>query len=538
MHRRHKSVYALGDGASASRLAARVCAWVLLAPLTLAAGWQTMADTNAASASDSLAALRRLVEQQSRQLKELGEKVRVLEQRDPQHEAAPGDRRLPAIIIDTNGMPLGTLASPGSGSGSIDLSTKPLPMLSAGAEGFTLRSADTNFVLAMHGLVQVDSRTFFNDNPLSQGNDGVVLRRARPILEGTLFHDCDFLLVPDFGYLSFLLFDASITYHFAPGLQLTAGRFKGPVGLEQLQTDIAAPLNERSLASDLVPLRNLGVQLSGEFGDDLVRWAAGIYDQDGNNRLPANTPLSNDLEFGGRLFYQPFNSDPANWLHGLGVGVGGTYSEVTSNSAALPATLGGTQPGYLTTGQQQFFAYNPLLGPVVANGPHSRISPEAYYYVGPFGVQAEYIFDQQEVLNDFTLRSARLNDVAWHVTAQWMLTGEPASFNAITPAHPFDLRAGQWGAWQLVARYSELDIDKNTFQGFSDPTTSAQSAASWSVGLNWWLNANVRWMLSVSHTTFVGGGGVNDLIPSTTTPPATVTHQEESVLFTRIQIAF
>jgi len=89
-----------------------------------------------------------------------------------------------------------------------------------------------------------------------------------------------------------------------------------------------------------------------------------------------------------------------------------------------------------------------------------------------------------------------------------------------------------------VARCSELDIDKKTFKGFSDPATSAQSAAAWSVGLNWWLNANVRWMVSFSHTTFVGGGGVNYLIPSTTAPPATVTHQDESVLFTRIQIAF
>jgi phosphate-selective porin OprO/OprP len=533
---RLESVFAHGGGASAPGLASRICAWVLLGSLILAVGWQAKADTN--SNSDSVAALRQLVEQQSRQLEELNEKVRVLEEREEQREAAPADQRLPAIVIDTNGAPLGTLAFADSGSRSVDLPAKPLPMISAGAGGFTFRSADTNFLLTMHGLVQVDSRTFFKDNPLSQGNDGFVLRRARPILEGTLFRDCDFILVPDFGYLSFLLYDANITYHFAPWCQLTAGKFKGPVGLEQLQTDIAAPLNERSLASDFVPLRNLGVQLSGEFGDDLVTWAAGIYDQDGDNRLPANTPFSNDLELGGRLFYQPFIQDPANWLHGLGVGVGGTYSEVSSNSAALPATLGGTLPGYLSTGQQQFFAYNPLLGPVVANGPHSRLSPEAYYYVGPFGAQAEYIFDQQEVRNDFTMRSAWLNDDAWQVTAQWMLTGENASFNAITPAHPFDLRAGHWGAWQLVARYSELDIDKKTFKGFSDPATSAQSAAAWSVGLNWWLNANVRWMVSFSHTTFVGGGGVNYLIPSTTAPPATVSHQDESVLFTRIQIAF
>jgi len=258
----------------------------------------------------------------------------------------------------------------------------------------------------------------------------------------------------------------------------------------------------------------------------------------GDNRLPGNTPFNNDLEFGGRLFFQPFITDPANWLRGLGVGIGGSYSQVTSNSAALPSTLGGTLSGFTSTGQQQFFAYNPLVGPVVADGPHGRLSPEGYYYIGPLGVQAEYILDQQSVLNEFTLRRARLAADGWQVTAQWVLTGEDASFNALTPIHPFDLRAGHFGAWQLVGRISELDIDPKTFKGFSDPTSSARNAIAWTVGLNWWLNDNVRWMMSFSHTTFQGGGTVKYLIPSTTTAPATVTHQDENVLFTRIQIAF
>jgi phosphate-selective porin OprO/OprP len=503
----------------------------------LAAAGICQAETTGTEAN-TIDALRQLLEQQNQKIEALDEKVRQLEEKENRRETNSVESRLPAIVIDTNGAPLGTIASAESANGAGEMPARPLPQISAGANGFSFRSADTNFVLTMHGLVQADSRSFFKDNPLSQGNDGFILRRARPILEGTVFRDCDFLLVPDFGYLGFLLYDASVTYRFAPWLHLTAGKFKGPVGLEQLQTDYAASLNERSLASDLVPIRDVGVQLSGELWDDRLTWAGGIYNEDGDNRLPGNTPFSDDLEFGGRLFLQPFISDPANWLHGLGFGIGGSYSDVNSNSAALPATLGGTLPGYQTTGQQQFFAYNPLLGPVVANGPHSRLSPEAYYYAGPVGVQGEYIFDQQEVLNDFTMRSARLNDDAWQVTAQWVLTGENASFNAITPNHPFDLRAGQWGAWQLVARYSELNIDKQTFKGFSDPATSAENAIAWTVGLNWWLNANVRWMVSFSHTTFQGGGGVNYSVPSTTTAPATVSHQDENVLFTRFQLAF
>jgi phosphate-selective porin OprO/OprP len=83
-----------------------------------------------------------------------------------------------------------------------------------------------------------------------------------------------------------------------------------------------------------------------------------------------------------------------------------------------------------------------------------------------------------------------------------------------------------------------LDLDQKVFDGFSDGTTSAGSAAAWSAGLNWWLNRNVRILTSFSLTTFQGGGGVNLGVPSTQVPPATVAHQDEYVLFTRVQIAF
>jgi phosphate-selective porin OprO/OprP len=71
------------------------------------------------------------------------------------------------------------------------------PFLSVGADGFALSSADTNFVLRLRGILQVDSRTFLDDNPLSTGNDGFLIRRARPIIEGRLFRDFDFQLMPD-----------------------------------------------------------------------------------------------------------------------------------------------------------------------------------------------------------------------------------------------------------------------------------------------------------------------------------------------------
>ena len=61
---------------------------------------------------------------------------------------------------------------------------------------------------------------------------------------------------------------------------------------------------------------------------------------------------------------------------------------------------------------------------------------------------------------------------------------------------------------------------------------------SWGIGLNWWLNRNVRVLTSYSRTWFDGGGEVNPVFIGTHVPPATVTHQDESVFMTRLQLAF
>src|SRR5437868_4430290 len=105
-------------------------------------------------------------------LEELDQKIRVLERKNELRDEA----------------------SAGQASGA---RTNASPILSIGSSGFTLSSADTNFVLKLKGVLQLDSRTFINDNPRLIGNDGFLLRRARPILDGTVFRDFDFQFMLD-----------------------------------------------------------------------------------------------------------------------------------------------------------------------------------------------------------------------------------------------------------------------------------------------------------------------------------------------------
>ncbi len=413
------------------------------------------------------------------------------------------------------------------------------PQLSIGEQGVSFRSADTNFTLRLRGLVQLDSRTFFKDDEFNEGNDTFLLRRARPIIEGTVFRDFNYRLQPDFGGSSPQIFDASLTYRLRPELSFTAGKFKGPVGLEQLYPVPALSFNERGLVSSLVPSRNIGVAVSGELAGGRVEYAAGVFNVAGDGRNPDNVDFGDDKEYAGRLFFRPFLPAENKWLKDLGFGVGGSYSQISSNAVGLPATRGGRLPGYTTPAGQQFFAYNPLAGPVVGDGSFWRVSPQLEYRVGPFGLLGEYAISRHAVYNSTTFRSADLEHHAWQVAAQWVLTGERASFTGITPSRPFSLSGGGWGAWQLVGRYGQLDIDDGAFQGFANPATSASQATSWSVGVNWWLNRNVRLLTSFTHSSFEGGGAPASVLdPSTFLPPSTVTRRDENALMTRIQLGF
>ena len=402
-----------------------------------------------------------------------------------------------------------------------DAKAKDTPKITLGNNGLSAASADTNFVFQLHGLVQVDNRSFFNDKDNHGnsivGNDTFLLRRARPIFSGTVYKDFDFLFVPDFGGSSVQIFDAYVNYRYAPWLQVRAGKFKVSVGLEQLQSDPYTFFNERGLPTDLVPNRDIGFQLWGDVAGGRLSYAAGVFNGVGDGRNTANTDFEDHREFAGRIFLQPFKGTSVTALQNLGFGLAGSWGNVSSNATGLSS-------GLLTDGQQTFFTYT---NNVVAAGEHWRLSPQGYYYWGPFGLLGEYVISNQEVKKGAA--SADLQNTAWQLAAGWVLTGEDASYTGVTPKHPFDPRANHWGALQLVARYADLDVDNKTFPIFANPASSASEAKAWAVGLNWYLNRNIRVNTSFSHTAFEG-----KLNPTV----ATVTRQPEQVVFTRVQLSF
>jgi phosphate-selective porin OprO/OprP len=408
-------------------------------------------------------------------------------------------------------------------------------------QGFRIQSADAANVVRLRGVLQFDGR-YFPDDVAPATADTWILRRVRPILEGTLDGIYDFRFTPDFAGGRTLVQDAYVAARFKPWAVLTAGKFKVPVGLERLQSATDTRFIERAFPTSLVPNRDLGLSFGGDAAGGVVNYSFGYFNgvSDGGSS-DGNTPTAdaeNDTkgDWAARVFFQPFLNSDKFALRGLGFGVGGTYVDSTGSTAT---TL---LPSYRTPGQQTFFSYRattaasgttPAVNGTFADGERLRWSPQAYYYIGSFGLLGEYVNVSQGVTRATPtsgVRSATLDHEAWQVQLSWFATGEDESFRGFAPSSVLSLANGTWGALEFVARYHELDIDDAAFVGgadsFANPDSAASKASAWGVGVNWYLNQNYKWSLNYDVTSFAGGaaGGAD--------------RPDEKALFTRFGLQF
>ena len=380
-----------------------------------------------------------------------------------------------------------------------------------GANGLVFTNEDGTDQLKVHGFVQGDGR-FFSSDLKNNSPDLLLWRRVRPIFEGTVFKVLDFRFMPDFAQNNPLIQDMYVELNVLSFAKPRVGKYKTPLSLEMLKSDSDFTFVERSLASDLVPNREVGAQIGGSVLKKSISYAVGYFNgtTDGSNGKTFEWRTSN--EAAGRIFFQPFISTKLAPLKGLGLGVGGSAGNED-----------GSLPSFKTVGQNSFFKYS---SKVVADGQHNRLSPQAYYYAGPVGVYSEYNISSQTVARNSTLR--RLHNQAWQVTASVMLTGEKNSYTGIRPSYAFEPNRGirHLGGWELLARCSALHLDPHAFPLFADAKKSAAAAGEWGVGINWYLNRFAKVGTDYEHTHF-----------DMASPKATPLHSE-NVILSRIQLGF
>ncbi len=374
--------------------------------------------------------------------------------------------------------------------------------------------------IRLAGFMQLDTRGYFDD-PADWGTDNFLLRRIQPSLEIKFNKTYSFFIMPSLGTTPGIL-DAYFEGQFTKPFNVRLGKFKSPFGLERLQSATALAFNERAFPTNLAPNREIGGQVFGTVLWDTTEYQVGVFyggvDNSSGLRGSVISSNGNGVDFVARIFSHPFKQSRLDVLRGLGIGAAYSYGTQQGNAERGESHL----PTFLSSGQQLIASY---VRGAFADGSRERIGPQLYYHYGPLGVMSEYTVSQQNI--KLGPVSDKVTHDAFQFQVSWVLFNGDASFRRIRPDESMTLNnLGSGGAVQVAGRYSELNLDHRAFDhGLFDPDRSIRKAQEWGVGVNWYLNRNVKFQLDYSQTHFTQGdsGG---------------SRPEEKVLFSRMQLAF
>ena len=115
------------------------------------------------------------------------------------------------------------------------------------------------------------------------------------------------------------------------------------------------------------------------------------------------------------------------------------------------------------------------------------VGAEAAWVTGPFSLQGEYLHswvrEQDGAVPGFD---------GVYGSASWLLTGESrrydrteGMFGRVFPKRNFAFGQGGWGAWEVAARYSFVNLDAGDVHG--------GRLSMLMVGVNWYVHPHVKW---------------------------------------------
>jgi phosphate-selective porin OprO/OprP len=407
-----------------------------------------------------------------------------------------------------------------AGASAPSENSRRFPLEASCADGFQVDSADKQFHFHFGGTGQIDSVWFigpagaFNapgGAPSPVGNSSAtLLRRAILQANGDLFGQFDYSIQFDFANASndgdsdeppsFSTFSTSpaamnvwIQIRDVPFFgYVRFGNQDKPIGFDDNTAAANLPFMERADNQDAFygPFDNgfsLGLTAQNWDKSERMTWRYGIF-------RPATNVFGvalNKYAIGARVTVLPWYEDDGRQLIHLGLGYwGGEVVQDVLRDRARPLLR--NAPG---------FAVPVLVDTGEVGGSHQfTFGPEFALVYGSLTVQAEYA---GQFFTDATDTSGVNEGTVYYqggyIEALYFLTGEvqpydrrAGVFGRVIPLHDYHLKSGDpccaCGAWQVGVRVSYLNLDDKDIQG--------GKLYDWTLGLNWFLNANMKLQLN------------------------------------------
>ncbi|HEY9555031.1 OprO/OprP family phosphate-selective porin [Allosphingosinicella sp.] len=311
---------------------------------------------------------------------------------------------------------------------------------------------------------------------------GVIARRAQFGVIGTFLDDWEYSFVFEGGgsggATSVVLDKGYLTYSGFEPFKIWGGILSVPYMLDRATSNNNITFMERAAPVEVAA--GIGGATRSAFGITANdrRWWAGAFLSG-----PASDRRSRDARQAavtGRAVFLPVLTNDASLL------IGGDVQYL------FDAPTGASELNLRDRIEMRIDG-NRILGTGALPIDSARVlSAELAGTLGSFHFQGEYF--------DFNVERTpgngpNLDFSGYYFQSGYILTGEKRSYSAnsgsyggVTPSRPFDWRTGDWGAWEIAARYSVVDLnDKDILGGRQENVT---------LGLNWYVNNNMRFMLN------------------------------------------
>lgn len=330
--------------------------------------------------------------------------------------------------------------------------------------------------LKINGWLDLDAAKYTHYPAATPFASGAIIRAGRLNLRGDVEKNWRYSFGFSFFNNTIFVKQAFIAYTGLSQTEVRVGQMKVPFSLEHLisglhTTFLESPLPVEALAPEYRV--GLGIFNYGYFfkPHHFYTIGAGIYtDKAGEKPAEASGSVSGIMR--ATYAYEP--SKRRVLLLGLGV-------DLTSPDSTRTVYYEGYPESKVSTN-----LYSRLVRTdgITHVDYVEKYDPQAAVVVGPLSVQGEYIKNNvHRMLSDPTLDFS-----GWYELGSWILTGESrqydtrnAVFTGVEPMH-------HYGAWELTERFSRVNLNSNAILGGTEKNYTA--------GLNWYVNASVRFMLN------------------------------------------
>ncbi len=336
--------------------------------------------------------------------------------------------------------------------------------------GLEARTSDGRYSFKVGGRIQLDYNDYdgvINKAGDSDGSD-IWFRRARLELSGH-YDDWSYLMAYN------LTEDGSIDQlNFGYGgwgdlANLTFGQQKEDFGLEDTGSSKWTTAIERSLPANAFDTgNNVGIKLSGS--NNLLTYSLGVFKQDVDGQNDLDTATT------GRFVIRPLNKE-SGLLH---LGVGYTQRDSDNGFDSIESRLG-VRGGENKTATKVSAGY---LGGLADEMTAMNIELAASF--GPVHVMAEYFDGELSGVG----ATPDLDADGYYAQVGWIVTGERRSYKNEIAAFDKVKPAGPGGAWEVFARYDELDFSDN--EGAPLIKLAGTTGNTLTVGANWYVNEVVK----------------------------------------------